>query len=106
MTGFDDREKAFEEQFAHDQELIFKVRARRDSLFGLWAAEKMGLAEEAAAAYAKEVVAADFHKRDESAIVAKVGNDLAARGVRASEAQLRDEFRRVAAQARKVIVGE
>ena len=43
MAQFDDREKSFEAKFAHDEELQFKVMARRDRLLGLWAAEKLGL---------------------------------------------------------------
>ena len=43
MTTFDEREKAFESKFAHDEELRFKSTVRRNKLFGLWAAEKLGL---------------------------------------------------------------
>ena len=58
MTTFDEREKDFEARFKHDQELQFKVKARRNRLLGLWAAERMGLSGDAAQAYAKEVVEA------------------------------------------------
>ena len=60
MTTFDKREEAFEKKFAVDEELRFKAEARRNKLLGLWAAEKLGMSGEAAAVYAKEVVAADF----------------------------------------------
>ena len=43
MTTFDKREEAFEQQFAHDEELRFKATARRNKMIGLWAAEKLGL---------------------------------------------------------------
>ena len=62
MTFFDDREKGFEAKYKHDQELQFKVFARRNKLLGLWAAQKLGLGGEAAEAYAKDVVKADFSK--------------------------------------------
>ena len=52
MTTFSDREKAFEDKYKHDQELQFKVEARRNKLLGLWAAELMGLAGADAQAYA------------------------------------------------------
>ncbi len=60
MTTFDKREEGFEKKFALDEELKFKADARRNKLLGLWVAEKLGLTGEAADAYAKEVVAADF----------------------------------------------
>ena len=62
MTTFDKREEGFEKKFAHDEELRFKANARRNKLLGLWAAEKLGLTGDAANAYAKEVVMADFEE--------------------------------------------
>jgi len=64
MTTFDEREKEFEARFKHDQELRFKVTARRNRLLGLWAAEQMALTGASAEAYAKEVVEAEFHGGD------------------------------------------
>ena len=60
MTTFQDREKEFEARFKHDEELKFKVTARRNRLLGEWAAARMGLTGEAADAYAREVVEAEF----------------------------------------------
>ncbi len=62
MSTFDKREEGFEKKFAHDEELQFKANARRNKLLGLWAAEKLGLAGDAANAYAKEVVMSDFEE--------------------------------------------
>ena len=62
MTTFDEREKAFEKKFEHDQELQFKVNARRNKLLGLWAAGLMGKSGADAEAYATEIVMADFEK--------------------------------------------
>ena len=62
MTTFDDREQAFEKKYAHDAEMQFKAEARRNKKLGLWAAEKMGIAGDAADAYAKEVIASDFEE--------------------------------------------
>ena len=60
MTTFDDRERAFESQYARDQDLQFKIVARRNRLLGQWAAKKMGLTEAEADAYARDVIRADF----------------------------------------------
>ncbi len=77
--GFKDREKGFEAKFAHDAELQFKIMARRNKLLGLWAAGEMGKSGDEAAAYAKEVVAADFEEAGDEDVFRKVRKDLDAR---------------------------
>jgi hypothetical protein len=77
MTTFDDRENAFEAKFAHDSEMQFRAEARRNKLLGLWAAELMGQSGDAAAAYAMEVVSADFEEAGDEDVVRKVVADLA-----------------------------
>jgi hypothetical protein len=80
MTTFDDREKAFETKFRTDEELRFKVAARRDRLLGLWAAQQMGKSGADAEAYASELVSVDIDRPGEEEVVEKVGNDLRAAG--------------------------
>jgi hypothetical protein len=89
MTSFDKREEGFEKKFAMDEESKFKAMARRNRLLGLWAAEKLGMTGDAAAAYAKEVVAADFEQPGENDLVHKVTRDLAGKGITVTEQQLR-----------------
>ena len=81
MTTFDKREEGFEKKFAHDEELKFKAYARRNKLLGLWAAELLGKTGPDAAAYAKEVVMADFEEAGEDDVARKVIADLAPTGV-------------------------
>ena len=88
MTTFDKREEGFEKKFAIDEELKFKADARRNKLLGLWVAEQLGLSGEAAASYAREVVAADFEEAGDRDVVHKVTADLAAKGVAISNAAL------------------
>ena len=76
MSTFDERERGFEAKYAHDAEMQFKAEARRNRLLGLWAAEKMGLAGDAADAYAKEVVLSDFEEAGHEDVVRKVAGDL------------------------------
>jgi hypothetical protein len=80
MTTFDDREKAFERKFAQDEELRFRATARRNKLFGLWAAEKLGLSGSEAEDYAKSVVKADFAQPGDDDVLGKVRADLEAKG--------------------------
>jgi hypothetical protein len=89
MNTFDDRKKSFESKFAHDEELRFKATARRNKLLGQWAAEKLGLSGDAAMAYAKEVVAADFEEAGDDDVVRKVMGDFTAKNVDQSEHQVR-----------------
>jgi hypothetical protein len=89
MTTFDKREEGFEKKFAHDEELRFKANARRNKLFGLWAAEKLGLTGDAANAYAKDVVLADFEEAGDNDVLKKVQKDLEAKGFSMSEPDLR-----------------
>lgn len=77
MTTFDDREHAFEAKYAHDAEMQFKAEARRNKLAGLWAADLMGKTGDAAAAYALEVVQADFEEAGIEDVVRKLAADLA-----------------------------
>jgi hypothetical protein len=89
MTTFDKREDGFEKKFALDEEQKFKAEARRNRLLGMWAAEKLGVTGDAAIAYAKEVVAADFEEAGDGDVVRKVLGDLTAKGVALTEPQLR-----------------
>ena len=84
-TTFDKREEGFEKKFAHDEELRFKAHARRNRMLGTWAAEKLGLAADAASNYAKDVVTAELDGQD---IAKKVQNDLAAKGVTVTEQEI------------------
>lgn len=87
MSGISDREKAFENKFAHDQELRFKAEARRNKLIGLWAAGLLG--KEDGDAYAKEVVAADFEEAGDEDVLRKLRADLTAGGVSITDEELR-----------------
>lgn len=76
MTTFDNREKAFENKFAHDAEMQFKAIARRNKMVGLWAAELMGKTAAEAEAYAMSVVKADFEEPGHGDVVRKLSSDL------------------------------
>jgi hypothetical protein len=103
MTTFDEREKSYERKFQQDQELAFKAKARRNKLFGLWVGERLGLAHEAAEAYAREMVAGDFGKAGDAAILARAGEELAKGGVAVDVAGLRAALERCAAEAKRQI---
>lgn len=105
MTTFDKREEGFEKKFAHDEELRFKATARRNKLFGRWAAEKLGLAGDAAEAYAKEVVMADFEEAGDEDVFRKVRKDFDEKGVAQSDHQVRRTMADLMEQAIQEIKG-
>ncbi|MFO0990083.1 MAG: DUF1476 domain-containing protein [Alphaproteobacteria bacterium] len=106
MATFDEREKGFEKKFEKDQELQFKAQARRNRLLGQWAAELMGLKGEAADAYAKDVVKADFEKPGEDDVFDKIMGDFKAKGVAQSEHQVRRKMDDLLGVARHQIMTE
>jgi hypothetical protein len=100
MSSFDEREKDFEARFKHDQELAFKVTARRNKLLGQWAAQHLGLTGAAADSYAAEVVSADFTRPGDSDVIEKVAADFTTKGVKLDAAAIADELRRCFEQAK------
>ncbi len=89
VNSFDDRKDAFENKFAHDEELRFKASARRNKLVGMWAAEKIGLSGAAANQYAMDVVKADFEEAGDEDVFRKIRKDLDAANVTMSDHQIR-----------------
>ena len=89
MTTFDKREQSFEAAFAHDEEMRFLARARRDKWLGLWAAEKLGKSGEDATAYATALVAADVAGASDAAIVARLAVDFTRVDSPVTEADIR-----------------
>ena len=74
MTAFDDRESAFENKFAHDEEMTFKAEARANKLLGIWAAELLG--KDDVDAYVLEVIKSDFEEAGHDDVIRKVAADL------------------------------
>ena len=106
MTTFDEREKAFEKKFEHDQDLQFKATSRKNKLLGLWAASLMGKSGADAEAYAKEIVLANFEKPGENDVLHKLVKDLAAAGKPMEEHSIRKQAERLAEAAKEQFMKE
>jgi hypothetical protein len=106
MTTFDDRERAFEAKFARDEDMAFRVTARRNRLLGQWAAAQMKLTPEETDAYAKAVVQADFEEAGDEDVVRKLLGDLLAAGVETDEATVRRALEEQSVEARRQLMGE
>src|SRR5687767_10367891 len=104
MTTFDDRERAFENQYARDQEMQFKIIARRNRLLGHWAAGLMALTDVEAEAYAKDVVRADFEEAGDGDVIRKVLGDLTSAGVECDEARIREALAHKTVEARRQLM--
>ena len=100
MTG---RETDFEARYAHDQELRFRIEARRNRLLGLWAAEKLGKSEGEAKLYAQEVVKSDFEKPGDNDVYDKIRRDFDAAGIDQSEHRIRRTMAELLIEAEKQV---
>ena len=104
MSTFDDRERAFETKYARDQEMQFRVVARRNKLLGQWAAGLMGLSEAEADAYAKDVIRADFEEAGDEDVVRKILGDLTSAGVDCDEKRIREALDHKTVEARRQLM--
>lgn len=96
---FAEREKAFEDKWAHDEELKFKLLARRNHLLGLWAAGEMGLKGAAAENYAKAIIRAQVVKEDNNAVVRRIATDFKAAKIARTEHLIRRKMQEYLAAA-------
>jgi hypothetical protein len=106
MTTFEDRDRAFEAKFAADEELAFRVTARRNRLLGHWAAGLMQLTPEETEAYARSVVHAEFEEAGDEDVVRKLVGDLTAAGIDADEARVRAALDEKLVEARRQLMSE
>ena len=103
MTTFDEREHAFEEKYAHDEELRFKARVRRDKWLGLWAAEKLGKTGPEAEDYAANLVVAEIRKDSAEQILKTIRSDFDSAGINISDREIRKKMDELFAAAVKEI---
>lgn len=106
MPSFDDREKAFENKFAHEEKLDFAVEARCSKLFGLWIAEQLGLEGADANTYSMDVVESNLEEPGFEDVIRKVVADLEEKKVEISDHMLRSELDKALEEAKKQIAQE
>lgn len=106
MTDFKDRERAEEANYARQEEMQFRVHARRNRLLGAWAAERMSLDAAETEAYAKSVVQADFEEAGDEDVIRKLLGDLVSAGVDIDESEIRAAMEAKAVEARRQLMGE
>ena len=104
MSQFNDRERAFETKYARDEEMQFRILARRNRLLGEWAARLMGLSDVETQGYAKDVVRADFEEAGDEDVIRKVLGDLTAAGVDCDDDKIREALEHKTVEARRQII--
>ncbi len=104
MSTFDDRERSFEAKFARDEEMAFRITARRNRLVGAWAADLMGLTSEEADAYCKAVVQADFEEAGDEDVIRKLLGDLVSAQVEMTDAGIRQALHLATVEARRQLM--
>lgn len=103
--GFGERRKAFEAKYLHDEELNFRINARRNHLFGLWAAGVLGYTDEQTKSYVEEVIVVEIQKTHDD-VLHKVLKDLEAAKVQMSEHHVRKELEKCWEAARQMIMND
>jgi hypothetical protein len=99
MSGFGEREKDFENKYAYEEKMGFKIDARATKLFGLWAAQKLGLNE-------TEAVSAKLESAGFEGALKKVGSDLSKKSIDISNHLLQAELDKCREEAREQIQNE
>jgi len=101
MTTFDEREKAFENLYAHDEELRFKVNAKTAKMLGQWVAKLVGLGEDV---YSNELVNLVASGKDEDSVLNKVQKDTVNKGHCVSKDALSEKYSQLHNEARDHIM--
>ena len=104
--AFHDRGKSFEAKYKQDQELEFKITARRNKLLGEWLAGELGIEDDAAEAYAKDVVIADIEEPGDEGVIRKVMADIAEKNLEITEAVIRGKLTELEVVARGQVLGD
>ncbi len=90
MSSFEDRKKSFEKKFAHDQELQFKVSARRNKYLGEWVSQILDYNSDQEKEYIQSVIKADFAEAGDEDVFRKIKEDLKEKNI--SDEELRKKM--------------
>ena len=102
MSSFDERQKGFEKKFAHDQELQFKVSARRNKYLGQWASQILGYDQEKEKEYIQAVIKSDFEEAGDEDVFRKLKADLAGHNI--SDEEIRKKMNELNEKAKSEFI--
>ena len=102
MSTFDDRQKSFEKKFVHDEELQFKVSARRNKYLGQWASQILGYDQEKEKEYIQAVIKSDFEEAGDEDVFRKLKADLADHNI--SDEEIRKKMNELHGKAKSEFI--
>lgn len=105
MSQFDERDRSIESQLVQDEDMLFRILARRNRLLGEWASGLMDLSEAETEAYSKDLVRADFEGGDGKDVSLKLLGDLTAAGVEIDQDRIREAIKHKLVEARRQLIG-
>ena len=103
MSSFDDRKKGFEGKFAHDEEAILKINAKRNKLLGEWVADKLKKIDKEKEDYILEVIKSDMTEPGGDGVFKKAKNDLSQAGLNNMDEEIRNKMNEFMEAAKKTI---
>ena len=103
MSSFDDRKKGFESKFAHDEETLFKINAKRNKFLGEWVADKLNKTDKDKENYILEVIKSDLAEPGDEDVFKKVKNDLSLGGFNDIDQEIREKMSEFMETAKKNI---
>ena len=104
MNSFDDRKKGFEGKFAHDEETLFKINAKRNKFLGEWIADKLNKTDKDKEDYILEVIKSDMAEPGDEDVFKKVKNDLSQAGLNNMDEEIRNKMSEFMESAKKAIL--
>ncbi len=104
MNSFKDREKNFEKKFVHDEEIQFKVNAKRNKYLGEWVADKLNKKDLSKNEYIQEVIKSDFKEPGDEDVFRKVKNDFKSAGIEIDDKSIREKMIFFLDQAKKEFI--
>tara|TARA_B100000902_G_scaffold109078_1_gene110711 strand:+ start:1403 stop:1717 length:315 start_codon:yes stop_codon:yes gene_type:complete len=103
MNSFDDRKKSFESKFAHDEETLFKINAKRNKFLGEWIADKLNKTDKDKEDYILEVIKSDMAEPGDEDVFRKVKKDLSQAGLNNMDEEIRNKMNEFMETAKKAI---
>jgi len=101
MSSFDNREKGFEKKFAHDEELQFKISARRNKYLGQWASQILGYDQEKENEYIQSVIKVDFEEAGDEDVFRKIKKDFQEASVSIDDREIREQMEKALLRAKE-----
>ena len=104
MGSFDERERSFEKKFIRDEELQFKINAKRNKYLGEWVADKLGKSDTDKVAYVEEVIKSDFAEPGDEVVFRKIQGDFKKALISTPDSKIREQMTSLLERAQKELL--